>query len=188
MKYDDEILRVYITDLAAYNNGFLVGEWVSLPLDPAKLTYKIREILTEGQLQCNDAQHHEEWFITDYEWTGGASMFTVDEYADVFALNDLVDELSGLCEHELLQVKFLHYGGYDIRYSIDNHDDVEIHDYRSSNSFKDVYELLAEDLVDEGCFGEIPANLINYLDYSAIGRDLSFDYTEFEDMILGRAS
>lgn len=181
------MLNLYITDLAAYNNGFLIGEWVSLPLDSAKLTYKIREILTEGQLQCKSSQHHEEWFITDYEWEDDFSM-TVDEYADVFALNDIIEELSGLSEYELHQVKFLHYGGYDIRYSINNHDDVQIYDYRSSTSFKDVYELLAEDLVDEGCFGEIPANLTHYIDYSAIGRDLSFDYTEFEDGLLGRAS
>lgn len=182
------MLQIYITDLAAYNNGYLIGEWVSLPLDGAKLTYKIREILAEGQLKCKSSQHHEEWFITDYEWTEDHSLFTVDEYADVFALNNLVDELSGLSEHELLQVQFLLYEGYDMRYSIDNHEDVSIYDYRSSNSFKDVYELLAEDLVDEGCFGEIPANLIYYIDYSAIGRDLSFDYTEFEHGLLGRAS
>jgi antirestriction protein len=182
------MLKIYLTDLAAYNNGFLIGEWVSLPLDPAKLTYKIREILVEGQLQCKSSQHHEEWFITDYEWEDDLSLLKVDEYADVFALNDLVDELSSLDEHELLQVQFLLYEGYDMRYSIDNHDDVSIYDYRSSNSFKDVYELLAEDLVDEGCFGEIPANLINYIDYSAIGRDLSFDYTEFDHGLLGRAS
>lgn len=182
------MLEVFITDLAAYNNGYLIGEWVSLPLDSAKLTYKIREILVEGQLQCKDVLHHAEWFITDYEWINGASLFTVDDYANVFALNDLVEELSLLDDHELLQVQFLLYEGYDIRYSVDNHDNVTIYDYRSSNSFKDVYELLAEDLVDEGCFGEIPTNLIHYIDYSAIGRDLSFDYTEFEHGLLGRAS
>jgi antirestriction protein len=182
------MLRIYITDLTAYNNGYLVGEWVSLPLDPAKLTYKIREILAEGQLQCKSAQHHEEWFITDYEWEDDLSLFRVDEYADLFGLNDTLEELSSLSEHELLQCQFLLYEGYDIRYSIDNYDDVQIYDYRSSTSFKDVYELLAEDLVDEGCFGEIPANLINYIDYSAIGRDLSFDYTEFEHGLLARAS
>lgn len=182
------MLDVFITDLAAYNNGYLIGEWVSLPLDTAKLTYKIREILVEGQLQCKSTQHHEEWFITDYEWAEGTSLFTVDEYADVFALNDIVEELSLLGDYELLQVQYLLYEGYEIRYSLDNHDDVTIYDYRSSSSFKDVYELLAEDLVDEGCFGEIPANLIHYIDYSAIGRDLSFDYTEFEHGLLGKAS
>lgn len=47
----------------------------------------------------------------------------------------------------------------------------------------DIYELdsltdLAEQFVDEGLFGEIPAAIANYLDYDAIARDLGFDYTE----------
>lgn len=47
----------------------------------------------------------------------------------------------------------------------------------------DIYELasmreLAEQFVDEGLFGDIPARLQNYLDYDAIARDLSVDYAE----------
>jgi len=182
------MLELFITDLAAYNAGYLIGEWVSLPLDRAKLTYKIREILVEGQLKCKDTQQHQEIITTDFAWTEGTSLFTVDEYADVFALNDIVEELSSLDDHELLQVKFLIYEGYDIRYSVDHHEYVTIFDYRNSTSFKDVYELLAEDLVDEGCFGMIPDALVHYLDYSKIGRYLSYDYTEFEHGLLGRAS
>ncbi|MCJ7765516.1 MAG: antirestriction protein ArdA, partial [Thiovulaceae bacterium] len=64
--------------------------------------------------------------------------------------------------------------------------EVDIYDYSSSTSFRDVYEMLAYDMVDEGLFGEIPNHLQNYIDYSAIGRDLSMDYTEFEHGILGR--
>jgi len=47
----------------------------------------------------------------------------------------------------------------------------------------DIYEVdslreLAEQFVDEGLFGEIPAAIANYLDYDAIARDLSFDFSE----------
>lgn len=47
----------------------------------------------------------------------------------------------------------------------------------------DIYELsslkeLAETFVDEGLFGKIPENLVNYLDYDAIARDLGMDYSE----------
>ena len=47
----------------------------------------------------------------------------------------------------------------------------------------DLYELdnlkdLAEQFVEEGLFGEIPANIQNYLDYDAIARDLGMDYSE----------
>ena len=47
----------------------------------------------------------------------------------------------------------------------------------------DLYELdsmkeLAEQFVEEGLFGEIPEALQNYIDYEAIARDLSMDYSE----------
>ena len=47
----------------------------------------------------------------------------------------------------------------------------------------DIYEMdslkdLAESFVDEGIFGKIPDNLVNYLDYDAIARDLGMDYSE----------
>ncbi|MGF0540234.1 antirestriction protein ArdA [Agrobacterium sp. ES01] len=49
----------------------------------------------------------------------------------------------------------------------------------------DIYEeesmkALAERFVDEGLFGEIPGHLAHYIDYDAIARDLSVDYTETE--------
>ena len=47
----------------------------------------------------------------------------------------------------------------------------------------DLYEIdslreLAEQFVDEGLFGEIPERIRFYLDYDAIARDLSMDYSE----------
>ena len=47
----------------------------------------------------------------------------------------------------------------------------------------DIYELdslreLAEQFVDDGLFGEIPAHLQNYIDYDAMARDLAMDYSE----------
>lgn len=47
----------------------------------------------------------------------------------------------------------------------------------------DIYELdslkeLAEQFIDEGLFGEIPASIQSYLDYDAIARDLGMDYSE----------
>ena len=37
---------------------------------------------------------------------------------------------------------------------------------------------LAEQFVEDGLLGAIPANIIPYLDYDAIGRDLSAAYAE----------
>lgn len=40
----------------------------------------------------------------------------------------------------------------------------------------DSMEAFAESMIDDGAFGDIPDNLIYYLDLSAIARDLSYDY------------
>jgi antirestriction protein len=182
------MLKIYISNLASYNSGRLIGEWVDLPC--SDLADAIQAVLLEGQRVCGDALPHEEFAIFDYEWEddGMSKAYSVGEYSDPYKLNEVAEELSNLEEFERLQVQFLLYEGYEFEYAIDNYADVTIYDYRSSTRFKDVYEMLAEDLVDEGCFGEIPANLTYYIDYSAIGRDLSMDYTEFQDGLLGRAS
>ncbi len=60
------MLNVYITDLSAYNSGYLVGEWVSLPINEDDLHDKVREILTNGASLCGE-EEHEESFITDWE-------------------------------------------------------------------------------------------------------------------------
>ena len=42
---------------------------------------------------------------------------------------------------------------------------------------------LAEEFIEEGLFGEIADNVKCYLDYDAIARDLSYDYTEHNGSI-----
>lgn len=63
--------------------------------------------------------------------------------------------------------------GYAFNLEQDNPDqfDVEIYEL-------DTVKELAEQFVDEGLFGKIPETLQNYIDYDAIARDLSMDYTE----------
>lgn len=39
----------------------------------------------------------------------------------------------------------------------------------------ETFDEFIDILIDEGVFGDIPNNLINYLDYDAIARDLQFD-------------
>ncbi len=63
--------------------------------------------------------------------------------------------------------------GYSFNLGADDPDDLDL----------DIYQVeslreLAEQFVDEGLFGEIPASIQNYLDYDAIARDLGMDYTE----------
>ncbi len=65
--------------------------------------------------------------------------------------------------------------GYDFNLGTDNPNRLDV----------DLYELdsmrdLAMQFVEEGLFGNIPERIQNYLDYDAIARDLSMDYSETE--------
>ena len=80
------MLRVYITDLAAYNSGYLIGEWVTLPKEKEELEVNIKEILKQGEKACKYGSH-EEFFITDYEWED-VTVFSVQEYEDIYLLNE----------------------------------------------------------------------------------------------------
>ncbi|UWR87833.1 antirestriction protein ArdA [Phaeobacter inhibens] len=55
----------------------------------------------------------------------------------------------------------------------------------------DSMQELAEEMVDEGLFGDIPEHLADYIDMDAIARDLAYDYTETEiagERLIYRAS
>lgn len=63
--------------------------------------------------------------------------------------------------------------GYDFDLEKGDPDDFDIDFYEMDNM-----RQLAEHFVDEGLFGDIPEHLANYIDYDAIARDLSMDYSE----------
>ncbi len=63
--------------------------------------------------------------------------------------------------------------GYDFNLEQDNPDQFDIQIYEC-----DRMEDLVIEFIDEGLFGEIPEALQNYIDFDAIGRDLSMDYTQ----------
>ncbi len=45
-------MRIYITDLEAYNNGHLVGEWHELPINDDLLAESIENVLNAGKRVC----------------------------------------------------------------------------------------------------------------------------------------
>lgn len=65
--------------------------------------------------------------------------------------------------------------GYGLEQVADDPDSVEI-DIHHLVSLKD----LAESFVDDGLYGEVPKSLQYYIDYDAIARDLSVEYSETE--------
>ena len=65
--------------------------------------------------------------------------------------------------------------GYSFDLGKDSPDQFDIQIYEV-----DSMKELAEQMVDEGLFGDIPEHLERYIDMDAIARDLEFDYSEIE--------
>ncbi len=163
--------KICIQDIAAYNNGFLVFEWIDLPVAEDKLQAIIDRVLAKGTKLCKDEDYpHEEIELADYE----SDIVDIGQWSSPFAINEQVEELEALEPCELKKYKYLtSQVGYDHDGAIRNLDDCDIYENMTLND-------LAYDFVEEGLFGEIPSSIKNYLDYDAIARDLGFDYTEYD--------
>ena len=169
------MLKLFITDLAAYNNGFLVGEWVTLPLSGKELYLAIQQVLNEGEYLCQSDSMHEEIFITDYEWVG-LELFNVGEYASPFDVNDDVGKVYELSDYQQRAVAFLLSEGItsEVDDAIEKADDVVIH---KNQNLEDVaHEVLNE------CYGldTLPPLIVNNIDYRGVARDLDYDGTYWE--------
>ncbi|EGW0545412.1 antirestriction protein ArdA [Listeria monocytogenes] len=59
MNHEADKLAIYLTNLGKYNEGELIGKWVTLPTDS--------ELLEKAFQQIEIGEEYEEYFISDYE-------------------------------------------------------------------------------------------------------------------------
>lgn len=174
------MLKIYLTDLAAYNKGFLFGEWVSLPC--SDLDETLSKILRAGEAMCfieeSYFEKHEEYFITDYEWED-IKLFEIGEYENIFALNKQLKLVESCNSLELKAIRFLlsEQITSNLEDAYYKADDVTIYE---NQTMEDVaYELLNE------CYDldKLPSIISCHIDYDAVARDLELDgnYTVIEN-------
>lgn len=103
----------------------------------------------------------------------------VNENTDLEVLNDFIDRIENEFTKEEQHIMF---AIMIVSSNTDISDDIAIFD-GNDYSYYDSMTLteVAEELVNDGLFGEIPNNIKNYIDYEAIGNDLSHDgYEEIQ--------
>ena len=173
------MLKVYITDLAAYNSGVLVEEWVSLPMEE-ELSLKIKSILKAGEAECGNYEEHEEYFISDYEFETEFKFVEVGEYSSPFELNETCEEFSTYEEEDLKRISYLVANvGFDLEDAKERYEDVYIYE---GMTLKEVVEEYIEDTVD---LSNVPSIIANNIDYSAIAYDfeISGEYEAIDNDI-----
>ena len=161
-------MRVYITDLEAYNNGHLVGAWYQLPMNEDLLAESIENILQEGRDICEDTHFHEEYFITDFE----CEYMTIEEYSPLGKYNHIAEDMEEIDEDVVKAIKFLMENNLvkDIFEAMKTYEDsVRIYENQSM-------EDIAYDYSQECCdLDDIPSIISNNIDYESIARDMEIE-------------
>ncbi|MCF6253075.1 MAG: antirestriction protein ArdA [Methylococcaceae bacterium] len=151
-----EEIRVYVADLAAYNNSFLHGVWIDATLELDDIQEQVSEILKATPLD-EEAEEEEEYAIHDYE---GFGAYSVSEYEGLESVHVVACFLE---EHgEVAGDVLSHFGG-------------DLEDARKAleENYSGCYSSLA-DYAEElkGGTAEIPQHLANYIDYERMGCDM----------------
>ena len=169
------IFEAFITNLGKYNEGALIGEWVSFPATPEEVKKALEKIGIGAKDEFGNV--YEEWFITDYncDVDGLAKNINFGEYENLDELNYLASKIGELNSYELEKFQAV----------------LEVSDY--TGSVKDIINLTGnldkydiypdvkncEDLgiyyVDELELVKVPDELRYYIDYESYGRDIALD-------------
>lgn len=167
------LISVFLNTWANYNeNGAEGGFWVNLPCD-------LEEVLEKLAKSTGEEVDEMEVFINDFETD--INGLEIKEHTDLESLNETAEELESLDEYDLEKLEaILEADGGSLADALENMDD---YIFYANQSLEDV----AYEMINEGVFGNIPDSIINYIDISAIARDLDYDgYTETDNGVIYR--
>ena len=145
--------KIYVADLAAYNNGKLHGVWIDAMADD------IQEQIND-MLKLSPEGFAEEWAIHDYEGFGNVSL---SEYQGIESVHEIA---CFLYEYDEFGAALLDYWSNDI-------DDAK---KAAEDGYHGLYDSLADyaQAITEDTT-EIPNHLAYYIDYELLGRDMEMN-------------
>ena len=159
-------VKIYITNLGKYVEGYLIGKWVKLPVADDVLEKVLGAIGID--------EYYEEYFITDYETEIVGVGNSIGEYSSLAELNRLAERLEDLCQSDADKLEaVLEYTSCrsvtELLELIDELDSFEL--LPAVDDDKDLGYYYA----DECCCIDIPEHIRTYFDYEAYGRDIRLE-------------
>ncbi|AXH70544.1 anti-restriction protein [Gordonia phage Daredevil] len=167
--------RIWIGDLAAYNAGELVGQWIELDSTTTEgdIEDAIAEILELGtaklKAQGEWSGPHEEWLIADTDCFGPIKIGEYEQISEILAhverMGDDPDKYFAYVEH---------------------HGSMYADGYTQDSVIGPLGETMLEvayALVDDyGYLEGVPEHVARYFDYEAFARDLRIEgnFTEYD--------
>ena len=174
MHTDDNLeLKAYITNLGKYNEGELIGEWVTFPIEQEELN-KVFERIGIGSTDVF-GQPYEEFFVTDYDGNMPKDMWR--ELGEYTSIEDL--QIAGRL---LEKINEAGYDGVEIFSALMDEAGMDYLDAASAvindeymylPGVKDDYDLGYH--YAEEC-GLSEGNIDRYFDYESFGRDCRLEF------------
>ena len=162
-------IKGFITNLGKYNEGELVGKWITFPIDEDDLNEVFREIGMNYEDEEGEYINvgYEEYFFTD--WDNEIDL-GLGEYENIDKLNELAESLQAWEDDEDI---------FKAACEIWNFDEVvnnSPNDYILYSDINNDYDLGYYHVVDSGGYDlRRLGTLANYIDYEAFGRDIRFE-------------
>lgn len=161
------IIKVYVSNLGAYNSGNLTGKWITLPVGD------IDEIYKEDREQYGNLPGYgDEYFISDYE-----APFKIDQYDNLKELNELTESLQ---ENGLENLK-------DIYHYLDDLDIIFLpYLYEFGGDLNEIIQangMDAQEVARATYFGDVKSWLDDYIFINGYGNFESMNECEFQKML-----
>ena len=148
-----EEIRIYVACLAAYNNGYLHGEWIDATQDMDDIQEQVQAMLKASPIE----EEAEEYAIHDYE---GYGSYRLGEYEGLERAHEIACFIE---EHGELASDLLN----QFNDNIDEATRAKEENYCGCYSSIADY---AQELTEQS--GEIPQHLEFYIDYERMGNDM----------------
>lgn len=160
-------IKGYITNLGKYNEGCLIGKYISFPIDGDDLQEVLKEI------GCCYYDEYGEYINTGYEeffFTDWNCDFSNDfgEYESIEKINEIAENIADWDDDIFNAACEI----WSIAEVLNNSPD----DYILYSDITSDYDLGHYWAVESGCYDlDKMGNLANYFDYESFGRDIRFE-------------
>lgn len=167
---ENAAIKGYITNLGKYNEGYLIGKWISFPVNDDELETIFKEIGISSEPDLN-GNVYEEYFMTDYEIDIPGLEF--GEYTSIETLNSSAETWESLTEYEKEIAAAIVEAGYEN--SIEDAAET-VNDYTLMTDVKSDYDLGYYWVEESGAYDlRNLGNLAYYIDYERFGRDIHIE-------------
>lgn len=158
-------IRGYVANLGKYNEGELVGEWVTFPVDEDEWGEVLQRIGISDEPDEN-GMIYEEYFFPDWDCDCD---FRFGEYEDVDHVNEIAERVDNLNSYEEEELEAMIDYNFDPEEALDIIADGDVVFYFGCDTMEDVaYQLVEE----SGMLANVDDIIAGYFDYEAYGRDL----------------